>query len=410
MTRINPSLCAKCKGYKRLCGLPYCPLLERYKWQVHGVQLIKDNDVEAPTPPSVLVGEHGYPYVRLYYTTTPGSTNPSIHDDPLTWANKEYSLRRIIALRSQTISGIIRIEAIHPWELYNKELSLAAVSIKPVSSEVILERKPKPSLVFNGTTKPMGPASPARKVTIEENPCIPKPIEKILTDDIKSSKAVWYLYRHGINIYNIIKAFTLGMTGTLRNRKIVPTRWGITAVDSIIADRMIREIRSYSIINEAQLYYRYYIGNSYTIIFLPELYEAEWIEIWYPSTPWVPSYDKPAIVKVQEDHRGKFDKIDGGYLAARLSVVEKLYSLHRQAAVLIIREVFPSYYAPVGNWQIRETVRKALVHPPVNKPRTIQELIEALNKYVRYDVKKLVKESYLIRKACLQSRLDKWLP
>jgi len=409
MPRINPSLCAKCKGYKRLCGLPYCPLLERYKWQVRGVQSIKSTEVEAPTPPSVLVGEHGYPYIRLYYTTTPGSSNPSLHDDPQTWANKEYSLRKIIALRSQTVSGIIKVVATDPWDLYNKELSLAAVSTKPVSSEVILEKKPKPSLIFNGTTKPIGPASPARKVIIEENPHIPKPIEKVLIDDLNSSKAVWYLYRHGVNIYNIIKAFTLGMTGNLRNRRIVPTRWGITAVDSMIANKIIHEIKSFPAINETQIYHGYYIGNSYTIVFLPGIYEVEWIEIWYPSTPWVSGYDKPAIVKVREDHRGKFDKMDGGYLAARLSVTEKLYRLRRQATVLIIREVFPSYYAPVGNWQIRETVKRILVNPPVNKPRTLQELIDTLNKYIKYDAKKLLKESRLIRKSYLQARLDRWL-
>ncbi|MCE4606349.1 MAG: Nre family DNA repair protein [Desulfurococcales archaeon] len=409
MPRINPSLCAKCKGYKRLCGLPYCPLLERYTWQVHGVQSIKGTEVDAPTPPSVLVGEHGYPYIRLYYTTTPGSPNSSLHDDPRTWADKEYSLRKIIALRSQTVSGIIKVEATDPWNLYNKELSLAAISTKPVSSEVILEKKPKPSLLFNGTTKPIGPASPARKVVIAENPHVPKPIEKVLVDDLKSSKAVWYLYEHGVNIYSIIKAFSLGMTGTLRNRRIVPTRWGTSAVDSIIAGSMIREIRSLPVINETRIYHGYYIGNSYTIVFLPGIYEVEWIEIWYPSTPWVPGYGKTVIVKVTEDHRGKFDKMDGGYLAARLSVAEKLYKLRRQAAVLIIREVFPYYYAPVGNWQIRETTRKILVNPPVNKPKTLQELIDAVRKYVKYDVRKIISESRLIRKAYQQSRLDRWL-
>ncbi|MEB3845621.1 MAG: hypothetical protein GSR83_01065, partial [Desulfurococcales archaeon] len=86
MVRINPSLCAKCKGYKRLCGLPYCPLLERYKWQIKSIRFIRNQDLEAPTPPSILVGEHGYPKVNIYFTTAPGSSSPSLHDDPVTWA------------------------------------------------------------------------------------------------------------------------------------------------------------------------------------------------------------------------------------------------------------------------------------------------------------------------------------
>ena len=29
--RISAELCVRCKGYKRLCGLPYCPLMERFR-------------------------------------------------------------------------------------------------------------------------------------------------------------------------------------------------------------------------------------------------------------------------------------------------------------------------------------------------------------------------------------------
>nr|WP_256205084.1 hypothetical protein [Aeropyrum camini] len=51
---------------------------------------------------------------------------------------------------------------------------------------------------------------------------------------------------------------------------------------------------------------------------------------------------------------------DGGFSAAKLPVLEHLYSRGRRADVIIVREVLPQYYAPVGNWHIRETVKHAL--------------------------------------------------
>jgi hypothetical protein len=409
MVRINPSLCAKCKGYKKLCGLPYCPLIERYKWQLKSIHLIKNRDLEAPTPPSILVGEHGYPRVNIYFTTAPGSSSPSLHDDPVTWARKKFSLRRIIALRSQTVSGLVKAKTMDPWELYEKEISLAAVSYKPVTAEILLEKQPKPSIVFDGTVKPVGPSSPAKKIVIEENPRIPRPIEKIMVDDLKSGEAVFYLYNEGVDIYTIIKAFTLGMTGQLRERRIVPTRWGITAVDTIIANSLLRKIRTYPLIDNVAVYHGNYIGNYYTIILLPQPYRAEWIEIWYPETPWVQGSRDPAIVKVYEDRIGVFDKMDGGFLAARTAVAEKLYNTKRQAAVLIIREVFPSYYAPVGNWQIRETVKNILVNPPVNKPSNFEELKATLANLIKYPIDLIVRDSKLLLMEYRQSRLGKWL-
>ncbi len=408
MVRITPSLCAKCKGYKRLCGLPYCPLLERYKWQIKSIQFIRNQDLEAPTPPSILVGEHGYPKVNIYFTTAPGSNFPSLHDDPVTWARNRFSLRRIIALRSQTVSGLIKARALDPWELYEKEISLAAVSYKPVTAEILLEKKPKPSMLFDGTVKPIGPSSPAKRIIVEENPRIPRPIEKIMVDDLKSSKAVFRLYSEGIDLYTIIKAFTLGMTGQLRHRRIVPTRWGITAVDTIIGNNLLKRIQAYPLIDSVTVFHGNYIGNYYTIILIPQSYRAEWIEIWYPETPWVQGSSKPAVVKVYEDRIGVFDKMDGGFLAARTAVAEKLYEMKRQAAVLIIREVLPSYYAPVGNWQIREAVRNILVNPPVNKPSSLEELKKSLAGLVRYPIDRIFAMSKLLLMEYWQSRLDQW--
>jgi len=45
-------------------------------------------------------------------------------------------------------------------------------------------------------------------------------------------------------------------------------------------------------------------------------------------------------------------------------VLEYLREKRRQASVLVIREIKPSYYAPLGVWVVEEGVRKALKGNP----------------------------------------------
>ncbi len=45
-------------------------------------------------------------------------------------------------------------------------------------------------------------------------------------------------------------------------------------------------------------------------------------------------------------------------------MLEYLREKRRQASVLVIREIKPSYYAPLGVWVVEEGVRKALKGNP----------------------------------------------
>ena len=77
-----------------------------------------------------------------------------------------------------------------------------------------------------------------------------------------------------------------------------------------------------------------------------------------------------------EDHRGRKNyasKVTGAYYAARLGVLEYLQSIRRQAACFVYREITDEYWAPLGVWVIRESVRKALQ----GKPRTYDTLENA---------------------------------
>jgi hypothetical protein len=55
----------------------------------------------------------------------------------------------------------------------------------------------------------------------------------------------------------------------------------------------------------------------------------------------------------------------GGYYASRLSLLEYLHKIRKQAEIFIIREITPEYTIPVGVWQVREGMRLTTEAPSV---------------------------------------------
>ena len=64
---------------------------------------------------------------------------------------------------------------------------------------------------------------------------------------------------------------------------------------------------------------------------------------------------------------------------------------------LAIRIITPRYFAPVGSWQIRESVKLALMNPPIarGEPEEMMKIIQrALTQYLEID---LFRESKLVK-------------
>ncbi len=383
--RISPQLCARCKGYKRLCGLPYCPILARFRAQVQAVSRIPSpSDVLGSTPPSIVVGEANYPRIPVIYQIPPGisGAEAKIYDNPPGWHQAHLPLGKIIELRSQLLGAVTRIEASNPWKLYEKEISLAATSLKPVDSEAVLEKPPTPSLRFDGLLAPQGPSAPAKDLRISENPTLHPRLEKLIWDDATATDAVLELYGSGLDTYLITRAFSMGLLGRLRNRRLVPTRWAITAVDQIISSKLLHRVRTYRSIDDIEVYHASYLGNYFTIILLPGGFEAELFEIWHPLTPWTKQSLEPVAYSIREYHSLKMNPLDGGYMAIRLALAEHLYRRKRQAKAIIIREITREYFAPVGNWHIRETSRKALSQKPF-RTQSLEEAIRYASRFFK---------------------------
>jgi hypothetical protein len=70
--------------------------------------------------------------------------------------------------------------------------------------------------------------------------------------------------------------------------------------------------------------------------------------------------------------------------------------MRRQARVVIFREIYDSYIMPVGVWEVRENVRKAMENPP-RKFSTLKEALLDINTRLRIPVRKYVEKSEILR-------------
>ncbi len=404
--RINPEICAICKGARRLCGLPYCPILQSIRYRMKAYLGVRGNRVDGSSPPSLIVGEHGYPRVRLYYGVPPGihGDNARIYDDPAEWFLK-HDLTSIIGLRSSLLSLVLDARVDNPYRLYEKEIGLAAVSSKPVDTEALLSEKPVPRLLFDAYLPPRGPSARAGTVRVMDNPVLPRRLEKLIWDDVRAGEAVWMLYRDRVDFYTIVRAFSIGFIGRSGQRRLVPTRWAITAADSIIGSRLLRQVRRLPLLNDTRVHYAEYLYNKYLVILVPGLYSALWVEMWMPDSLWNTGAE-PSITTIYEDYRGRVSEMDGGYYAARTSVLQYLYSVGRQARVAVLRRIEPQYIYPVGNWQIRLTVKHALTNKPIMTDPSKEELAATIRLRLglpEHVIKRVV--GFLYTK---QSTLDQW--
>jgi hypothetical protein len=386
---LSVNICARCKGVHRLCGRLRCPILERFR--VH-VELKLDSNEVFGASPSVFVGEFGYPRVKAgpMIPPTTDAEYAKLHDDPQSWYGR--SIEEIVELRSRLIRSNIVLDVRSVFGGRGIEvIQDIALSSRPIGSEARFTKPPKPRLIFDGVTAPIGPTGIVESIRVVENPHVPRKIYQIVDDgDVKTYKAVGELYTWGFTPYYIMKILTAGLLGQARERRLVPTRWGITATDSILGDYLLEKVREFREIDEIILYSNSYLDNHYHILMLPDTYAFEMIEIWLPGTVWVRD-GRPYIVENFELYDGRWCKedVDGGYKAMRFTVIEHMYKTGRQAAVLAIREVGEGYYAPLGVWNVREGMRKAFE----NKPVKFGDVDEAL-KYISSRLKTPFREWY----------------
>ena len=272
----------------------------------------------------------------------------------------------IISMRSRLVRANTNL---HVKDARSKENPLLvkaqelALSRKPVDTEAWFFKTPKQELKFDAVLTPMGPSGLVKNFELAENPNVPKKVDYLVYDtDALAKDAVVELYKGDVSAEHITRLLSIGLLG--KERKIVPTRWSITAVDNMAGKELADRIKDFSWISEIQLFSGTHFGNHFEVLILPRAYSFELIEIWLPKAVW--SGESSCIGEDSESHEGKkgYSPLAGGYYAARLPVLEYLTEIKRQASVFVLREITPDYWAPLGVWVVREGMRNALRNPP----------------------------------------------
>ena len=372
----SKSLCSVCKGGKMLCGKTTCPIMARLGAFTTMFQSIKGTEIDGSSPPSVFVGRFGYPYVQIGPLAPTFYGNTEILDAPEQWFGK--SINEIIDYRSQLIRGMTPVNVRKPWKAgklldQTRELSLAE---HYVETEMKLRKKPTKRFYMNGDVQPIGPTAPLENVDIgyiKWN----RYMERFHYDtDLKAAPATIKLFENDVPLSNIMRAFSMGNFGIEKNRRLVPTRWSITAVDDLLGKHLTTKIKDYPLLNHFEVYESNYIGNRFEILLMPDAWCYEAYEAWYPKTLWNPDEEQVAIVTDWEPYKGrsKYASMGGCYYSGKLAVLENLEERKRQAKVFIFREAYPDYILPVGVWQVRENCRNAMKQ----EPRLFETLNDAL--------------------------------
>jgi hypothetical protein len=219
---FSSELCLKCKGYKKLCGLPECPLLKEYREKLKAISSVKhENLVDGATPPSALLGEKNYPKISFFYNIAPGKMGDKarIYDDPMGWWGKK-SFNDLVSLRTSLFSATKKVDARNPWSLYTKEYGLAVISERPVDSEVFLSKTPHFKPLFDSLLKPVSIISPAKEIKVVSNPRLPRFAEKVIWEDALAYDLVIEGFLSGVDEYLLTRLFSLGFLGRLKKRRI----------------------------------------------------------------------------------------------------------------------------------------------------------------------------------------------
>ena len=366
--------CLRCKGGKMLCGLSYCPIILRSKALIPLRKIIpkmKEN-YHGPSPPSIFVGRFGYPKVKIGPMAAVETDSIGIIDEPDQWKTN-MSLEDIVGFRAKLLRFITPPVDVKAATDPSRMMELTQEQVQassPVNLEIKFNKKPRISLSFDRFTQPMGGQVQVESLQLASTPKIEYKTDRVVSDtDLYTNEAISQLYEDEHTVTQISRIFSSGLLGLKKNRRFVPTRWSITAVDDIIGNQLRNQIRDLPAIQNHLVFHNSYLDNDFWVLFIPK---HDWFfdyhEAWKQKSAWNLTGKISKIYTDTEGPNGRKSYATntvGGYYAARLAVQEKLIQMKRKAAVLAFREVGEGYAIPLGVWQVRENMRHALRKEPL---------------------------------------------
>ncbi len=372
--------------------------------------------LDSNSPPSVFIGSKlRYPLVNVgILSPLARDENAWLYDDAKHWANNNFEINDVVKIREGLLNSRFQSN-VSDSRAKKKFVQIAqeiAVASKPVDVELELKRGLNFENQKDRVVTPHGMKAGLKQAKITGNVKVSRRVDKVINDDLKASEGIDYLYSKGFDEYSLSKILSVGVLGMKTKKRLVPTRWSITATDDTLGKQLISNLKDYKWIENYELFFGEFMGNQYMILLFPNVFSYELFELYMPGSSWNPSQELKAATDF-ESHFGRKNYASGtagGYYAARLPILEYLNSIKRQASVLVIRLETPSYWAALGVWVVRESVRKALQKKMEFLSR--EDLLEGVKKIgnikFNFDCSKILERSKLLEDLGNQTKLKKW--
>ena len=367
--------------------------------------------------PAPFIGRFGYPQVNIGVLSPQFSEQTGIFDNPTAWSAQSFPIQKIAGMRYQMVNSKQQAKIMVDENYRNKLLEVCqevGMASKPVELEVNLQNKPRLKLEKETEIIPFGPSGKLKKIKITENSKISHKVDRIVSDtDLKAVSGVLDLYKKGFDENFLTKLISVGNLGLKKNRKLVPTRWSITAIDDTIGKDLIKEIKQYSV-GDYSVYFGGDWGNYYLVLFFPEVWSFELFEMYlsYQVNPW--SQKGNFYSTDYENYTGRKEyakECAGGYYAARISTLEKMKAMRRQGSALVLRFITPEYNMPLGVWVCRKATKKSLAEKPLNfssQKLMLKYATELIKRKFDFDLNLLLKESKLLKEKKVQRKLNEF--
>ena len=315
-------------------------------------------DLEGSTPPSVFIGRWSYPKVYAGPMMANQLGDTYIMDSPESWLNQNKTQNEILNYRMNLVRGKQLIDIKDLNNPYVEKLQDISLASKSTDAEANFLKRPR-GAQLSQESMPHGPSGILEKFDIDAVRC-DKQLEISYYDtDLRATDAVMALHNKNVPFSAVQKAFSVGAFGIGKNRKLVPTRWSITACDSALADKLLKEVRYNPIIDTYRVYENEALNNYYAIILTPTEWQYEWSEGFYKV-----ENNEELVFSDYETNEDKkeYSTVGGCYYTSKMVVLDALNKMKLQSGLIVLREAYTGY-VPMGVFNVRENMREAMEKP-----------------------------------------------
>ena len=362
--------------------------------QMRSVEVGKE--MNGSSPPSVFIGSWNYPDVYAGPLIAPMHGDTGVMDRPEEWITSHRTQEEIIGYRMNLVRGKRMTNARDLDNRFVEKLQEIVLAEGSVESEAAFDSVPS-GLSFSEEHAPFGPSAPLERFEIEAKRW-DHALEKVFYDsDLTARNAVLDLHRTGLAFSSIQKAFSAGTMGRGANRRLVPTRWSITACDTMIGDRLLSEVKKCPVIDTLRLHEFSSLHNRYAVLLLPTAWQYEWTEAFLHVLG-----NEEYVFSDYEGFKGKagYSPLGGCYYSCKMAVLEALAQEHRQAGAIILREALPGY-VPMGVFNVRENVRSAM-REPATEFEDVRSALAHISERFTLPVQRFITETTLLQESLRQ--------